>query len=323
VKGNSNTLSNGYQLWDGLPESDFTAVNFGSEADNGYTWSTNPNMESPAWVPPLQSFFVQKKSPTATLSWVMMSPQWTTTQGPKRPYVLRASAANTVDPDALRIKVSQGARTAYALLRYNPEAAPEYSSNEDMRAIFYNELPLTVYTRSTDNAPLLINVSGRFVPHDTPLGLRVANTGEVTLSFSGMESFGHEVYLMDYARNLKIRLRQEPEYTFTVANPSGSGMVEITDRFGLRMEYNGWGLVSVTSPDEPAVRCQGSDGCILVQALAGTLRRVEVYNVAGALAYSSGNMSSSEYRIASPAGVYFLKVQTDDGIIHTAKVFVN
>jgi hypothetical protein len=49
------------------------------------------------------------------------------------------------------------------------------------------------------------------------------------------------------------------------------------------------------------------------------------YSTAGALLHVSGegNTVSSEYRVASPAGVYFLKVQTDDGIIHTAKVFVN
>jgi hypothetical protein len=135
--GDANALlTNGYLFWDGLTGSDFTSVMLGSEAGNGYYWSNKPeiDMQHPTLIPPLQSFFVQKRYPSELLTSLKMSPKWTrtTTSPPVWSYVLRASdATNTVDLDALRIKASQGAQTAYALLRYVPEAAPEYNSRED------------------------------------------------------------------------------------------------------------------------------------------------------------------------------------------------
>jgi hypothetical protein len=167
VKGNG-ALTNGYLIWDGSFDSSFDAVEFGKEEGNGYSWSTAPNMQSPTLVPPLQSFFVQKKEEKAneSLKEVRMSPNWTTTSNPAAPsYVLRSGAAN---PDALRIKAVQGSRTAYALLRYDPQATPGYNSFEDIRPLFYDELPLTVYTLTALREPLLINISGSFETRETP-----------------------------------------------------------------------------------------------------------------------------------------------------------
>jgi hypothetical protein len=135
-----------------------------------------------------------------------------------------------------------------------------------------------------------------------------------------METFGHDVYLIDHERNLEVNLQQTPEYTFVVTK-SGGGMAEINDRFVLRMEYTGRGLVSVAVPDAPEIRCHGLDGHIHVHAVRGAIRRLEVYGVTGARVYD-GSDGSTEYRIPAPVGVYILKVHTGTGNVHTEKVIV-
>jgi hypothetical protein len=319
LDGNTDRLSPaGYLIWNGLINEDFAAV--GIDGGNRYVY-THPALSlSPGLIPPLQSFFVQKykSTPDASYPWVRMSPKWTVTAAPS-PYVLRAAPQEN---GILRIKATQGNRTAYTLLRYTSQAMPEFRFKEDIRTLFYDELPLTVYTLTDLREPLAINASGSFGLRETALGLRMRGTGEVRLDFTGMESFGHDVYLIDLqASGREIDLQETPYYTFVATGSPSGGMTEINNRFLLRMTYTGRGLVDVSVPDAPAIRCHGHDGHIHVRAVSGAIRRLEIYNVAGALIYTAGD-GSTEYRIPAQTGIYLVKVHTDAGSVLTEKVIV-
>ncbi|MDR1675854.1 MAG: T9SS type A sorting domain-containing protein, partial [Tannerella sp.] len=150
-----------------------------------------------------------------------------------------------------------------------------------------------------------------------------ADAGETKLTFSGMETFGHDVYLIDHERNLEVNLQQTPEYTFTAVRPPGApgtGLFELNDRFVLRMEYTGRGLVAAPVPDAPAIHCYGLSGHIRVRAVQGTIHRLEVYGVTGALLYAADD-GAAEYRIPAPAGVYLVKVMAG-GEVTVKKVSV-
>jgi hypothetical protein len=320
LQGNSSTLDPaGYLIWDGSFGTDFSAVNL----DGSHTYINTPTLSpisqnNPTLIPPLQSFFVEKS--VTNLNSVLMSPNWTTTTL-GYPYVLRAAS---VENGALRIHAGQGQRNSYTLLRYDMHASAEYRGNEDIRTLFYDELPLTVYSFTPLREPLAINASGSFGQQETALGLRVPEAGTVKLSFSGMETFGHNVYLLDRQTGLRTDLQQTPEYTFTVTGRlvGGSEVIEVNDRLVLQMEYTGNGLVDVSVPRAPAIRCAGLDRHILVQAVSGAIRRLEIYNVAGALVHLDDAGSTTEYRIPVPTGIYLVKVHTGAGSVHTEKVIV-
>jgi hypothetical protein len=322
LKGNANALlaTAGYLIWNGSIDSDFTAV--ASVGNRYYMTKAFPDPAfSPNLIPPLQSFFVQKKSSNTQLASVKMSPNWTTTTAGNTPYTLRAEA---VENGALRIHVSQGRRNSYALLRYDEQASAEYNGNEDIRTLFYDEVPLAVYSFTPLREPLAINASGSFGQQETALGLRVPEASTVKLEFTGMETFGHDVYLIDKARdNYRVDLQQMPEYTFTVTGQpvSRSGVIAIDDRFVLQMVYTGHGLVDVSGPDSPEIRCSGLDGHIHVRVVSGVIRRLEVYNVPGSLVYAASD-GLPEYRIPAQTGVYLLKIQTGTGTVLTEKVIV-
>jgi hypothetical protein len=319
--------NSGYQMWDGDVNSGFIAIRFkGGTATDGMRYVVNDLTKltslSPAadLVAPLQSFFVTKKTGvTARLDSVEMSPHWTTTEpafGGYGGYTLRAAES---EEGVLRIRATQGSGTSYAALSYDPNASPEYRGSEDVRCLFYDGNPLTLYALTSLDEPLSIYTDGSFGHHETPLGLRLTQAGEVKLEFTGLETFGHDVYLIDHERgNLEVNLHETPVYSFTATQASPA----LNGRLVLRMEYTGRGLTTdLSAPDTPAIRCHGLGGHIHVHAVQGTIDRLEVYNIPGALIYAADD-GSTEYRIPAPVGIYIVKVRTDSGNILMEKVVV-
>ncbi|MDR1675401.1 MAG: hypothetical protein LBR86_02885, partial [Tannerella sp.] len=314
----------GYLIWDGRMEEGFEAVKFkDTDPEKGGTWYiyTNPVLSStPEYIPPLQSFFVDKGQQEVYS--VKMSPEWTTTAPPGLTagsgYRLRSAEA--AESGVLRIRASQSNRTGYAALHFDRNASPEYNSREDVRALFYDQNPLTVYALTALGEPLAIHANGDFQSQTTGLGLRIRNAGEVTLTFSGMERFGHDVFLLDREKNLTVSLHETPEYTFTVTKPSIAAAVEINDRFALRMQYTGvWNEPVEVRPE--ALTATSLNGEIHVRSTGGLIRELQVYNLAGALIYATA-AAATEYRIPAERGqVYIVKAKIN-GTAETKKVMV-
>jgi hypothetical protein len=322
---NNSLLGAGYLIWDGRAENSFIAVrvveNYEGMKDSIRVISSLPQPLSAdaRLIPPLQSFFVMKENVSGRVDSVDMSPRWTTTVPPGEQigYMLRA-AEEPQEEGVLRICATQGNGASYAALYYDRNASPEYRGSEDVRCLFFDDNLLTIYTLTSLNEPLSIYADGSFDRHETPLGLRLTQPGEVTLEFTGLETFGHDVYLIDRERdNLEVSLRETPAYTFTATQARPA----LNDRFVLRTEYTGRGLTEASALDGPGIRCHGHDGYIHVRAVRGTMRRLEVFNVPGALVYATGK-GATEYSIPATTGIYIVKVETDDGAVQTEKVIV-
>jgi hypothetical protein len=324
LQGNTTLSPAGYLIWNGSFDTGFNAA---TTTGNRYVYTTNPTVSAvsadhPNLIPPLQSFFVQKANAYVgtSIPSVRMSPNWTTTVPGNPPYVLRASA---VENGALRIHAIHGNSNSYALLRHDAQALPEYSDREDVRTLFFDELPLTVYSLTPQREPLAINASGAFGLQETPLGLRLTEGETVRLEFSGMETFGHNVYLIDREQNnFRLDLQQTPEYTFTVTRPAGSnGVMEVNNRIVLQMEYTGRGLVGVAETPVPQVVFGSRAGHIRVRALSGTLRHIDVYNLLGMPVYTS-NVETTDLDIpVAGAQTYIVRVLTSETAV-TEKVVV-
>ena len=320
LAGNSDHFSGaGYLVWPGRMDSGFDVVAIDG---NRYIYTSPPPLSTPAGlIPPLQSFFVQKNTASASRAWARMSPRWTTTSGGSHPYLLLRAAPS--DNGVLRIRLSQGQKTGYAALYYSPKASPEYVRREDIGTLLYDELPLTLYSLTALQEPLSINASGDFGQRTVPLGMRIREAGETKLEFTGLETFGHDVYLIDRARGgLETDLQETPEYTFTVTRPPGAAAVEINDRFALRTVYTGRGLVGVTEANRPEVLFSSRDGYLYVRSPQAGIARLQVYSLSGMLLYSDGTVSR-EYRIAvGGPQTCIVRALLEDGTLVTRKVVV-
>ncbi|MDR3262050.1 MAG: hypothetical protein LBT78_09490, partial [Tannerella sp.] len=311
LEKNKDKLStSGYLIWDGEVDNNFLAVKLAGDDryETGmrdvFSGTTAPvSSVNPELIPPLQSFFVVKKADVPVTE-LKMSPNWTTTSGST--CTLRSS---DTEKGVLRIKATQGNNVSYTALKYDPCASNLYNRDEDVPAIFYDRIPLTLYTLTPCREALSINVNGDLTWSPTDLGLRITKTGEIKLEFTGLETFGYDVWLVDKSKNEIIDLKKNPAYTFTA---TATAAVEINNRFSLMMNHTDAGFATETAlpiKDEDWL-ASSADGHIHVKSLSGDLSGLQVYNLAGMLIYRT-NEKASQYRInARGSHTYIVRVMT-------------
>ncbi|GHV50493.1 hypothetical protein FACS1894181_11110 [Bacteroidia bacterium] len=290
----ANDLS-GYYIWSGDPNDGFATI-VSLDKGNRIVTSAPSYSPDPTWIPPLQSFFVQPTWTIKTSGQVKMSADWTTVRPPSPTYSLRASKKTVSSGGVLHITLSQGQKKAYAALLYNPSAS-NFTDPEDMPAIIYEDLPLTVYTFSMNEA-LAINSSSTFDMFNVPIGFRATTAGETKLEFTNQETFGYEVTLIDKTLNKRIDLSATPEYTFTVTKTS-SAPVEINDRFSLEMKYTGNG-VTITGNEaaQPtALQVSAGAGYIYIKSESGVISRLQIYDTVGRLVYGTANLNERQFKL--------------------------
>jgi hypothetical protein len=318
--GNAGQLATaGYLIWDGRVNSSFIAARVTGKDSMRYSVSTAAAANDVRLIPPLQSFFAVKLNPANKITSVRMSPRWTTTVSPEESvsgYTLRAAAA---ERGVLRVRAVRNGSTGHAALHYDVNALPGYGDREDVRCLFYDASPLTLYFLTPLREPLSIHADGGEGLREAALGLRVSGAGTVKLTFEGLETFGHNVYLIDRGRDgYSVDLQQTPEYEFTV---TGGGVMEVNDRLELRMEYTGHGLANAPAAASAKAAFSGRAGHVHVRALSGTLHSVRVYNLQGMLIRAE-NVGAVECAVPVAAAQTYIVRAEVDGTAVTAKVFV-
>jgi hypothetical protein len=288
--------------------------------DNAEDWFKR-GTENAGYIAPLQSFFVRKTNPLETITLLNMNPAWTTTLGSSQlgNYTLRA---DTKEIHTLRIKATQHTESSTTVLFYHPEATPDYNKEEDAYKLFSSETAVSVYSFSTANDPLAIHTSNDFQRTVVRLGIRLKEAGQVTFRFSGMETFAYKVYLIDHSQNnKKTDIQQAPTYTFTVVKQSPNDeVIELNDRFSLEMQYAGNIRTTNETIRNKNVSITSKGGHIYVQTPYAA-ESIQIYNIAGALVYST-HAKSDNYRIqVDSSKTYIIKV-TMDGEYMVEKVFV-
>jgi hypothetical protein len=303
LDGNSDVLSPaGHIEWDGYDAHAFTPV---------------PSVAG-TLIPPLRSFFVQKKAEEPKLRSVRMSPKWTTTRG-RNPYILRAAAPPR---GMLRVQAYLRENTGEAMLSHGAEATPSFTAGEDLQTLFYDANPLTVYTfaQSGDRRrPLALNASSDFETQPVPLGVRVKESGEVTLEFSGLEHF-ERVMLHDSERpGAPHDLRKASFYTFMASKPASASALEINDRFRLEMKAAEVGVTPVETASSLVIH--GDDGCVRVRSLEGDIRHLQIFSITGALLHNDLR-SATEHVVPLPRTRTYVVKALAGKDYQTEKVFV-
>jgi hypothetical protein len=294
-------IQNGYYTWDGNPKSGFkVSVNLGNRYE---TTTSNPFKQSSGLIPPLQSFFVVTSTGHKDLT---ISPDFTTVSQ-EEPYTLRSSVTAG---GILHITVSQEDMQAYAALLYSPKAT-SLMDKEDMPAIFYSDLPLAVYTYSARNEPLAINANGYFNMEPVKLGLMAVKKGDVTLTFTDQETFGHSVVLVDHILNKRIDINTTPSYTFS-AEKAGA----INERFTLELTYTGYGLNRTSVTDaayDPSFTINTIEAGIILHSTGAPIQSVEVHDILSRPVYSEENINGSEHFISlPPSRIYIVTIKAGE-----------
>ncbi|MDR2498236.1 MAG: T9SS type A sorting domain-containing protein [Tannerellaceae bacterium] len=314
ITNNAPNFQNGYYIWNGELNASFTSVAF-NPGGNRYEFSgtvSNPTQSELKWIPPLQSFFVAKAAGVVgnNIQTVWMSPNWTTTK-PVDSYTLRAS--NVISGGKLNITATQGSSTASALLLYDMEAGFITSKN-NLPVIIYNDQPLSVYTYSGGNEALQVNSSSMFDAAPVRLGFRNAEAGEVTLNFSGLESFGYDVVLEDRLTNKQISLSpSKSTYTFMAAKPVNTKALESNERFLLRMGFTGKGITFGYTDTEVApapFRVFPTGQGIQIISNAAPTGNVRIYNMQGSVIYSASGINISSLLLPLTSGrMYIVQIE--------------
>ncbi|MDR2495647.1 MAG: T9SS type A sorting domain-containing protein [Tannerellaceae bacterium] len=327
IANNSPNFQNGYYIWSGEPNESFTSVAF-NPGGNRYVFSgtvSTPAQAELKWIPPLQSFFVAKATAVVAdnIQSVWMSPRWTTTK-PVDSYTLRSSGV--VSGGKLNITATQGASTASALLLYDPEAG-FFAGKSNLPVIIFNDQPLAVYSYSGDNQALSVNSSSMFDASPVRLGFRNKEAGEITLSFSGLESFGYDVVLEDKLTDKQISITTDkPDYTFTAAKPDKAAATENNNRFLLRLRYTGQGLkIGFSDSEAPKVapfRIAAVGRSLQITSDAAPTGSLSVYDAQGSLVYAASGLKLGSHSLPlSPGRLYIVKIDAG-GKSFTEKVYI-
>lgn len=178
------------------------------------------------------------------------------------------------------------------------------------------------------NAPFLYSAIGeteklstnRIAPVDAltevPLAFKSFSDKEYTLSTTNANSFDNdiEVYLMDKVADMRINLKEIPEYTFTAT----AG--ELTDRFVVQLFKVG---TSTQDAELVGVHIYSNGEQIYLQSNSDNKALVRVFNMLGQEVYNKtmviGGLQSID--IKQKAGWYIVQLAGEQGIVRE-KVFI-
>ncbi|WP_455641283.1 hypothetical protein [Parabacteroides sp.] len=311
LQENSSTLESSYKLWDGDINSNYISViaSGEDEANRLIVDDSKIPASTVSFVPPLKSFFVMKKSASTNVQKLRITADMLTTSPATPPYTLRSTET---EQNILRIRASQNGNENMTVLLNKERAVPAYKGDEDSYKLFNDASPIAVYTLSPAKDALAINSSGDF-SSDVRLGVRLRQPGTVKLDFSGVNQFGHNVYLIDHALKDKlIALNATPTYTFTTeTSPVNGQKVELNERFSLHFEANATGLEEI---DDFGVKVYANNGRIYVESFNEPMSRLDVFKISGELIYAS-RKSSDSYKVRASANqVYLVKIKIGEKI---------
>jgi hypothetical protein len=146
--------------------------------------------------------------------------------------------------------------------------------------------------------------------------------GELTFTFSGMDTYDARISLLDTEMKIETDLtgKAQHEYRFNyVPEQSGGIIVSNESRFFIRLNKVFTGTEDITSE---AIRIYAPLPGTLQVVSTQALRQVTVYNLQGSTVYNAPSVQTNTQKIDGlAAGVYIVKVVSGD-TVKTEKVIV-
>jgi hypothetical protein len=230
----------------------------------------------------------------------------------QNPGVILKSAVNNEQPDLLKVIVSKDGQQNHSHVLFDESASNNYLLNEDSYKLFVTGVtePVSVYTRSSDDYALDINVFGN-TEEMIPIGVRTSQTGTISLQFEGIENFlpGTDVFLVDAQNGMEINLREATGYSFEKKTSD----LFLDGRFYLSFKK---GPNSDLFPTQSAISIFTTGNQLRVISNNAEIDEVQVFDMQGRMLHRATNIGNSVYtHNLSRDGMYVVKVITEGSTI--------
>jgi hypothetical protein len=218
--------------------------------------------------------------------------------------------------DVLRIKATTANGDDHSTIRLLDAASAAFDGSYDARKLNgSSELP-QLYTLTSDNHRLSINALPLEETTIVPLALNWANSGEVTLNFTNLQSFesATTIFLEDLLTEEMMDIREHPAYTFNYT--------EGDEPMRFRIHFKG-----VTSVDDLAaanhhIWSHDDRIYITMPESFGNMVRIELFDLLGNRVMDMRRSLDNPTIIRSTAkGVVIVRV-TEADRVYTQKLFI-
>jgi len=257
-------------------------------------------------IPVGQAFFVQASGGVGTLAM----------NNSVRTHSSQAYFNDPVINSVLRVAVAADGKSDETVIRFHEMATAAFDADYDASKLYGSSSAPQLYTLSGNDDMMSINALNLVEAVATvPLAFEYSAGGEITLHFSGIESFSTtvKIYLEDLLTGTITDLNQQRSYTFSHVEANNA------DRFRIH-------FYDVTGIDEngDAFQVWSYDRKVYINIpeLAGKNARIEMFDVLGNKLFSSeGVLNSPTIIRAINSGVAIVRVSTTNRV-YTTKLFI-
>jgi hypothetical protein len=238
------------------------------------------------FVAPMQSFFLQTRSDydytTQNNAVKFDVAKISTTRPAGTPSGLRSGKT---EENILRIKASNSASASGMLIAYSENAAAGFNANRDAQKLFslYSTVP-EIYALAGE-IPADIRFIGGNSEVTVPVGIRTGQTGEIKLTFTGMNNYtkAKKIELTDAKENRTVDLTGMASYSYTFSHTE-TGINN--GRFSLRISHSITSLPAFDDVDDLEVY-GSSEGIYVVTPSYDPVQQLIVYDFQGRKMYES------------------------------------
>ena len=270
--------------------------------------STNPALTR--YIAPMQSFIVRARTNGGQLVANISDHTATRTVDAAANNALQntlRSDRNQTDKSMLHITASRGTQHNTAVLVYWIGGDRNFRPLTDSRKIFgeHSQAAVSVFLLSGDGYALGINTTNDLT-NIVPIGIRTSVRGNITLSFSGMESFGNTtIFLHDSRTGQVVNLSQTNTFTFNKDEEE----LFVNNRLYLRFENNTITTNTNNTDNGQVVVFSSSLGILSIVSSGGeNLGSIEILDIKGRAVIRESNIQTAMYNTHIAQGVYFVRV---------------
>lgn len=257
-------------------------------------------------IPPNQGFFVQVSAGT-TIGMATADQVHTTTQFYK---------SQTSFEETLEIELKGATSSNETFINFRNDASEEFDFHADAYKLFGWATIPQIYSE-IDGIQYSINCLNHSQETVTvPLGLYMQENEELTMDFSGMDSFSNTVRidLEDLETGIMTNVLENPSYTFQATTEDNA------NRFLLH--FNGVTAVEELS-DENAPQIYAVEDVVYINHAQDLDADIFIYATNGQLVGQDKMSKESMKRISvnGSTGIYLVTIQTSDAV-YTEKVYI-